>query len=286
LRTLFGTLAYISGHPLASRRPIAALGRYLWWQAESRLEREIEYDWLDGAKFVASRGMTGITGNIYCGLHEFYEMGFLLHFLRPGDLFVDVGANVGSYTILSAAVCGANVIAVEPDPETAAGLLRNVNLNAVKDRVEVAQIAAGAQAGEVRLTAGRGAMNRVSVETIAPTRLAEVRTLDEIVGRRSPAMLKMDVEGYEAEVLLGAPATLAQPGLLAIVTESWDAAVRDRIESAGFLAHAYDPYARTISRPGRAYSKYSANVLFLRDLDEVRRRVENAPRRKVAGVMV
>jgi hypothetical protein len=36
------------------------------------------------------------TGNLYVGLHEFEEMAFLLHFLRRGDLFADVGANVGS----------------------------------------------------------------------------------------------------------------------------------------------------------------------------------------------
>jgi hypothetical protein len=37
-----------------------------------------------------------VTGNIYCGLHEFADMGFVLHFLRPGDLFVDVGANIAA----------------------------------------------------------------------------------------------------------------------------------------------------------------------------------------------
>jgi len=44
---------------------------------------------------VARPGETGVTGNIYTGLHEFSSMGYLLHVLREGDLFVDVGANVG-----------------------------------------------------------------------------------------------------------------------------------------------------------------------------------------------
>jgi hypothetical protein len=74
--------------------------------------------------------------------------------------------------------------------------------------------------------------------------------------------------------------------LRAIVTESGNEAVRDRIESAGFIGHAYDPYARTFSTPARAYSEYSANLLFLRDLDEAQRRVASAPRRNVAGVMI
>jgi FkbM family methyltransferase len=286
LRTPLSTLAYISRHPLASRRLFRSIGRYFWWQTASRLKREIEYDWLGGARFVARRGMTGVTGNIYCGLHEFYDMGFLLHFLQAGDLFVDVGANVGSYAVLAAAVCGADVIAVEPDPETAAVLRRNLKLSAAEDRVEVAEVAAGAATGEIRMTAGRGAMNRIAVGKSELSRLTELRTLDAIVGGRSPAMLKMDVEGYEAEVVFGARSTLAKPGLLAIVTESRDEAVRVTIESAGFFAYAYDPYARTFSKPSRAYSEYSANLLFLRDLDEAQRRVASAPRRNVAGITI
>jgi hypothetical protein len=57
-----------------------------------------------------------LTGNLYAGLHEFSEMGFLLHLLRQNDLFVDVGANLGSYTVLASAVCQARNIAFEPVP--------------------------------------------------------------------------------------------------------------------------------------------------------------------------
>ena len=45
---------------------------------------------------MARKGMTGASGNIYFGLHEFEEMGFLLHFLREEDLFIDIGAYIGS----------------------------------------------------------------------------------------------------------------------------------------------------------------------------------------------
>ena len=45
--------------------------------------------------------MHGVTGNVYCGLHDFAEMSFMLHLLRAGDLFADIGANVGSYTVLA-----------------------------------------------------------------------------------------------------------------------------------------------------------------------------------------
>lgn len=54
--------------------------------------------------------MTGATGNIYVGLHEFEDMAFLLHVLRRTDLFVDVGANIGSYTILAGGAAGAKLL--------------------------------------------------------------------------------------------------------------------------------------------------------------------------------
>ena len=73
--------------------------------------------------------MTGATGNIYAGLHEFNDMAFCLHLLRSGDLFVDVGANIGSYTVLASKVAGANSITLEPVPQTFERLKRNVNIN-------------------------------------------------------------------------------------------------------------------------------------------------------------
>jgi thymidylate synthase len=62
--------------------------------------------------------MTGATGNIYAGLHEFEDMAFLLHLLRSEDMFADVGSNIGSYTILASGVVGAKSVAFEPVPST------------------------------------------------------------------------------------------------------------------------------------------------------------------------
>src|SRR6266849_8995171 len=110
-RQAIATLAFIVSHPLNQSRPLAALGRFAAWQVASRVCPEIEFEWIEGAKLIVSRGMTGATGNIYCGLHEFVEMAFLLRLLRPTDLFLDVGANLGSYKILATKVCGARAIA-------------------------------------------------------------------------------------------------------------------------------------------------------------------------------
>ena len=107
LASILSTFRFIATHPLSSKRPLRALCRYGRWQIESRLRPEVEFRWIEGSKLIARNGMTGATGNIYCGLHEFTDMAFVLHLLRPDDLFVDVGANIGSYTVLASSVCEA-----------------------------------------------------------------------------------------------------------------------------------------------------------------------------------
>ena len=87
---------FLATHPLTKHRRLPAMARVLRWQIASRI-KEVIVHWIGGTRLAARRGMTGLTGNIYAGLHEFADMAFLLHFLRPSDLFADVGANVGSY---------------------------------------------------------------------------------------------------------------------------------------------------------------------------------------------
>jgi tRNA G37 N-methylase Trm5 len=60
--------------------------------------------------------MKGAVHYIAPRLGEFEEMAFVMHFLRSGELFVDVRANVGAFTVLAAGVAGAEVRAFEPNP--------------------------------------------------------------------------------------------------------------------------------------------------------------------------
>jgi len=80
--------------------------------------------------------MHGATGNIYVGLHEFEQMAFLLHCLRSEDIFIDVGANVGSYTVLASAAVGAKTIAFEPIESEYNGLMANIELNGIAHLVD------------------------------------------------------------------------------------------------------------------------------------------------------
>jgi FkbM family methyltransferase len=283
--SVLSTLQFIARHPLSSKRRLSAYLRYARWQIESRLRDEVVFNWVEGSKLVARNGMTGATGNIYCGLHEFVDMAFLLHLLRPGDLFVDVGANIGSYTVLASAVCGARSIAIEPDPGTSRSLKRNIERNGIDGLVTVIEAAVGAAPGMVRFTIGRDSTNRVAVETDAMTREVEVRTLDEILHNEDPILIKMDVEGYEQEVVAGASATLKKASLNAIITETVDPTIRTILETRGFRPAAYQPFERSFASIQSGNATKSHNTLFI-CRERVGERLNTSPHRRVAGVVV
>jgi FkbM family methyltransferase len=286
MASILPTLKFIAQHPLSSRRPLSAYWRYARWQVESRLRDEVIFDWIGGAKLVARNGMTGATGNIYCGLHEFMDMAFLLHLLRAGDLFVDVGANIGSYTVLASAVCGARSIAIEPDPSTIQSLRKNVEANNSGDRVTVIETAVGATAGTARFTVGQDTTNRVATDADLATREVKIRALDDILGNEDPVLIKMDVEGYEPQVVAGASATLVKPSLVAVITESADPTIRLVMKNCGFVRATYWPFERSIVAHSLSSNDTSShNALFVRP-DQVRERLKTATHRQVTGIAV
>ena len=278
------TARFIATHPLASRHRLAAARRFLGWQFVSRLRDDVDYDWIAGAKLKVRRGMNGATGNIYCGLHEFADMAFLMHLLRPGDRFVDVGANVGSYTVLAAAVCGATTLAVEPDPDSADRLRDNVRLNNLAGAVTVLQAALGARDGVAAFSIGRDTCNQV---TDGPgVREVAMTTLDAAAADLRPTLVKLDVEGYETSVIAGATRTLAAPELLAVLSESDDPGVHEPLRAHGFSPFAYDAFQRRLTPATGGAKAAVGNHLFLRAPAEVAERLRNAPRRRVVGVEI
>src|SRR5687768_11251882 len=118
------TLRFITGHPLNRRGgKLRAIGRFVRWQVGSRIwNGPLVVPFAGDARLIVRNGMSGATGNVYCGFHEFEDMALVVHALRPADTFVDVGANIGSYTVLAGAVAGARVVAFEPAPATFAHL--------------------------------------------------------------------------------------------------------------------------------------------------------------------
>ena len=275
--------AFLSNHPLTRDHRTAAFVRLCRWQIESRLRDEVIVPWIGNIRLAARRGMTGATGNVYAGLHEFADMAFTLHFLRPGDLFVDVGANVGSYTLLASGVCEAKTISFEPDPDTMRFLRRNIELNGLYGQVVLEQAALGAEEGDVEFTVGLDTANHVARgREPKRTRRVSMRTLDKL--ESPPTMIKVDVEGYEADVFRGAQAVLKASTLKAVITEGQRPTDITPLLTAGFAQYEYNPFQRRLNLATR--EKPCNNALFLRDVSFVTERINSSAAFHILGYTI
>ena len=94
-----------------------------------------------------------------------FQMNVWKRHLVPGDLFVDIGANIGIYTMYAADI-GASVIACEPDPRNYPRLVENVEFNGYE--VQALNVAVADRPGTVRLTQGLDSLNHLC--SARPTR--------------------------------------------------------------------------------------------------------------------
>ncbi|KLE36070.1 FkbM family methyltransferase [Aurantiacibacter luteus] len=252
-------------HPLAAGDRLGTLWRIFRWQVQSRLDgRGRTVPWVNDARLYVRRGMTGATGNIYHGLHEFADMGFFAHFLRPGDVFADVGANVGTYTVIGAKVCGAKVHAFEPADETLPFLRRNIEDNGIGDAVTVHEVALGEREGTVHFTVGRDTTNQIAEGGDAgSTRPVPLRRLDDELAGVPLAAMKIDVEGAEEGLIKGASQVLSNPSLRAVQIETITPFVENAFAKAGYARRWYDPFTRTLSASDQGLKPN--NTLFVRD---------------------
>lgn len=278
---LVNLASFFSTHPLARNARASAWARFLLWQLRSRIQQEVIVPWVAGQRLAVSRGMTGATGNIYVGLHEFDDMMLLLHFLSEGDLFVDIGANIGSYTVLASGVRKATTWAFEPAPETIRALKRNVGLNDLGGRVVIHEAALGETDGTLLFTCGLDTVNRVAMTGDVSVQIVPVKRLDNIIGQHRPVMVKMDVEGYEEQVVRGAHQVLARDSLKIIILETLTHEIETAFDHYGFERAYYDPFHRELTRTER--HEDSRNALFVRDWHFVAARLAAAPLVEVLG---
>jgi FkbM family methyltransferase len=274
---------FVWQHPLNAGGRLAALLRVVKWQIASRLfAGPLALPFVESTMLFASRGTTGATGNWYCGLHEFRDMAFVLHLLRPGEHFADVGANIGSYSILAAGGAGARVTAVEPIPATASNLERNILLNHLSSQVRVCRLGLSDVNGSLKFSLDLDTVNHVLApgESLPGIEVPVIR-LDELIGDDVPVLIKIDVEGFEREVLLGADKTLADAGLLAVIMETNGSGARYGVADHelivimaryGFTPFGYDPFERRLVGTSVA----DGNTIFVRDKSRVEGRITKA----------
>ena len=286
---------FLLRHPLTRHAPLTTLGRWLRWQLGDRLvPGRVAVPWVGGTRLLAGVGETGVTGNLYAGLHDYGEMGLVLHLLRPGDLFVDVGANSGAYTVLACGAAGAHALSFEPGAAAFARLCDNLRLNGLEGRARARRVALGRAHGRVRMSASLDTLDRVllpSERGVGGEVEVELSTLDLELGDASPLLVKIDTEGYEREVVAGGEAVLARPGPRALIVEtngggrrfgSPDEAVAAGLRRLGYEPCGYDPRTRELTPlPG---GLGGCNTIFVRDRERLARRLREAAPFRVLGV--
>jgi FkbM family methyltransferase len=229
----------------------------------------------------------------YFGLWEPSVTRCVARTLQPGDVFVDVGANVGYYTLLAAQCVGraGRVVAVEPAQQLFSALEQNVIRNradnvrcvraAASDREHRVVLVAGPDdnTGLTRIAAGRAGSLEESVEASPLDKILEDDELERV------RLVKIDVEGAEGAVVAGMSSLLEAPSPdLEVLVELHPEElakhgheveqIMERFRSAGFwpflVENDYAPAALIGTRPPRnpvpvdGSIDYECNVLFTR----------------------
>ncbi|HCE42082.1 MAG TPA: FkbM family methyltransferase [Lentisphaeria bacterium] len=292
-------LKFITSHPLNRHRKCAAVKDFFKWQLSSRLvPGEVIYHWVNDVKFVVFRGETGMTGNVYCGLYDYEGMGYTLHALRRDELFIDVGANVGSYTLLAAGAVGAKAYCFEPIKSTFDRLETNIHLNRLDSRVKCMNVGVGDENKSVRFTNQTNTINHVLADNenvlSEKTALVTIVSLDKILEAENPELLKVDVEGYETLVLRGAQNLLHKESLNSIIVELAghgrrygfdESAIIDMLYDLKYRPYIYDPISRELSLLERKNLK-AQNTIYIKNIDLARERVSSAPKFICRGIPV
>jgi FkbM family methyltransferase len=286
------TLNALLSHPLASKHKCKTLTRFFRWGLVNKFScKSFDYEFIGDTKIRVKKSFSTAELQYYCGLSEFNDMGFLLHFLRKGDSFVDIGANIGSYTLLASGHVGAKTIAFEPVPSTYAYLLENIRLNNIESITNARNLGLSDTAGVLKFTSGLDAINHViyANDNQGKTIDVSVDTLDNCLKGENPIMLKIDVEGYETMVIRGASETLKNPNLKAIIIELNGLAnefgfdelkIHERLLAEGFTPYFYNPFTRELkSMEGIG----THNTVYLRDIEVIKKRIAEAPMVNVFG---
>jgi FkbM family methyltransferase len=209
---------------------------------------------LRGCRYIlgATAGPAGGV-SVHFGRQEIEQLDCLRKLLAPGDVFIDVGANVGLYTLLGSRLVQSSgrVVAFEPMPRNIGFLQRHIDLNAARN-VTILPLACADRSGrEIFCDGANNALGHLADERESGTMVVATVTLDEIVAQLdlTPTVVKIDVEGAEMRVLRGASQLLGKSRPALLLSVHSDNLRSDCLE---FLAlHRYE--ARALNGDGTEF---------------------------------
>jgi FkbM family methyltransferase len=190
-------------------------------------------DWQGGRLRVHVASDAVVRSRLHPVAKEPWTAAWIEQSVGTGDVFWDIGANIGGYSLIAAAAGAGRVIAVEPSPASYSALCDNLVLNeldasitplpvllARKSGIETLGLSDPA-AGAASHGVGSDAPPSDAVSVVARIAVASAR-LDDLVGWLGlppPTLVKLDVDGGEADVLAGGPTTFSRPELRSVLIE-------------------------------------------------------------------
>ena len=226
-RDVISTLTYIWTHPSNRRARVRAIARAIAWQA---------FKYATGSywdiRLTTNRALrchpnsTSSSSVLYAHLFDYDEMHFLTRYLKTADNFLDVGANIGVYTLLASSVITQGIIhAFEPSALARSRLEENVRLNNLSN-IQIHPVAVLDRRCDVFLTCGLDCANHIVAAAVQKIEKVDAVPLEEEVGGIEFSAGKMDIEGSELLALQGAKSMLARQNPPVWVIESNKASLR------------------------------------------------------------
>jgi FkbM family methyltransferase len=254
--------------------------------------------------FIIHKIAPGVRMKLYCDSmlsrqilfndFEADERDFMIRFLRPGDMFVDVGANAGLFTLIAARAVGpkGRVISFEPVSKTNKRLSENVGLNRFTN-VQVEQCALSDATGKFSFMVAQDEMDgfnsfarpymgeNYAEETVSTMSWDEYAAKHSLQGRVT--FMKIDVEGWETKVLQGGSGQLSRQDAPVLQVEFTDDAAKAAgsscrenyrvLEGMGYQLYTYDRAGR-ILKPDAIRDEYPyLNLYAVKDLGAVQARL-------------
>lgn len=170
---------------------------------------------VQGSKMILDLNDVGISRELAAyGVHEANSTAEVKRIITPGMRILEVGANIGYYALLETKLAGStgHLYAMEPSPFNFSLLERNLKLNGLAN-YDLYQTAAGSQKGTAKfLLSGRSNLSTfIEREDLTGEEVdVSVITLDDFLADKQVDFIRMDVEGYELEILKGARVALAK----------------------------------------------------------------------------
>lgn len=161
---------------------------------------------LKGKKWIKGAGVNGY----WLGTYEIEHQRKISELLKPGNVFWDIGAHVGYFSLLASSLVGPDgkVYAFEPFARNAALLQKHIELNSINN-VQLLELAVADKVGQASFQeSDKSSMGKIST---AGTTVVKTTTIDDLVFNQKltpPTLIKIDVEGLQDEVLLGGLKTL------------------------------------------------------------------------------